>query len=95
MVSVPNNWTNYFQPLDLTVNKSSKDFLRDEAQTWYSNEIAKQMSEGKRTDQIKVDVRLSVVKPLHGLDYQILQLRPEPPRNNHQWLEKVWYYRKS
>ena len=26
MVAVPNNWTNYFQPLDLTVNKSSKDF---------------------------------------------------------------------
>ena len=24
------------------------------------------MSEGKRTDQIKVDVRLSVVKPLHA-----------------------------
>lgn len=66
MVAVPNNWTNYFQPLDLTVNKSSKDFLRDEAQAWYSNEIAKQMSEGKRTDQIKVDVRLSVVKPLHA-----------------------------
>ena len=28
MVSGPNNWTNYFQPLDLSVNKSSKDFLR-------------------------------------------------------------------
>ena len=33
MVPAPNNWTNYFQPLDLTVNKSSKDFLRQEAQS--------------------------------------------------------------
>ena len=66
MVAVPNNWTNYFQPLDLTVNKSSKDFLRNEAQSWYSQEIVKQMEAGKRSDQIKVDVRISVVKPLHA-----------------------------
>ena len=44
MVSVPNNWTNYFQPLDHTVNNSSKYFLRKEAQSWYSQEIVKQQS---------------------------------------------------
>ena len=66
MVPVPNNWTNYFQPLDLTVNKSSKDFLRKQAQSWYSQEIVKQMEAGKRSDEIKVDVRVSVVKPLHA-----------------------------
>ena len=66
MVSVPNNWTNYFQPLDLTVNKSSKDFLRKETEGWYSQEIVKQMEAEKRSDQIKVDVRVSVVKPLHA-----------------------------
>ena len=66
MFSVPNNWTNYFQPLDLTVNKSSKDFVRKEAQSWYSLEIVKQMEAGKRSDQIKVDVCVSVVKPLHA-----------------------------
>jgi len=66
MVPVPNNWTNYFQPLDLTVNKSSKDFLRQEAQSWYSKEISKQMEAGKRPDEIKVDVRISIMKPLHA-----------------------------
>ena len=65
MVSVPNNSTNCFQRLDLTVNKSSKDFLRKEAQSWYSQEIVKQMEAGKLSDQIKVDVCVSVVKPLH------------------------------
>ena len=64
MVHVPNNWTNYFQSLDLTVNKRSKDFLCQEAQSWYSQEIVKQMEAGKRSDKIKVDVRISVVKPL-------------------------------
>ena len=66
MVPVPNNSTNYFQPLDLTVNKSSKDFLRQEARSWYSQEIVKQMEAGKRHDEIKVEVRISVVKPLHA-----------------------------
>ena len=33
IVPVPNNCANYFQPLDLTVNKSSKDFLLQEAQS--------------------------------------------------------------
>ena len=32
MVSVPNNWTGYYQTLDLTVNKSYKDFLWQGAQ---------------------------------------------------------------
>ena len=33
MIPVPNNWTSYFQPLDISVNKPCKDFLRNEAQT--------------------------------------------------------------
>ena len=37
MIAVPNNWTNYFQPLDISVNKLCKDFLRNEAQTWFSS----------------------------------------------------------
>ena len=66
MVPVPNNWTNYSQPLDLTVNKGSKDFLRNEAENWYSQEIMKQMQVGKLSNQIKVNIRISVFKPLHA-----------------------------
>ena len=66
MVAVPNCWTSEFQPLDLSVNKSCKDFLRQEAQTWYSEKLMKQMNQGKRSHKIKVDVRLSVVKPLYA-----------------------------
>ena len=32
MVLVPSNWTNYFQFLGLTVKKSTKDFLQEQAQ---------------------------------------------------------------
>ena len=66
MFSVPNNWTNYFQRLNLIVNKNSKDFVCKEAQSRYSQEIIKQMEARKPSNQIKVDVRVSVVKPLHA-----------------------------
>ena len=47
MIPVPNDWTSYFQPRDISVNKPCKDFLRNEAQTWYSNEIVQQIKKGK------------------------------------------------
>ena len=43
MTPGPANMTNVFQPLDLTVNRSCKSFLRNHSQDWYSNEIRKQM----------------------------------------------------
>jgi len=39
MVPVPRNMTNYFQQLDLTVNRSCKSFLRDKAQSWYAEQV--------------------------------------------------------
>ena len=39
MVSIPNNMTSYFQALDFTVNRSCKSFLRNKAQTWYSEQV--------------------------------------------------------
>ena len=58
--------TNVFQPLDLTVNRSCKSFLRNHSHDWYSNEIRKQMEKGLASHEIKVDVRISVLKPLHA-----------------------------
>lgn len=66
MCAVPSNMTNVYQPLDLSVNRSCKSYLRREAQCWYSKEIEKQVKEGKQSHEIKVDTRVSVVKPLHA-----------------------------
>ena len=66
MIPVPNNWTSYFQPLDISVNKPCKDFLRNEAQTWYSNEIVQQIKKGKLPHEVKVGTQLTVVKQLHA-----------------------------
>ena len=56
----------YFQPIDLTVNKNYIDFLRQQTQSWYSNEIVDQMQKGKKPHEIKVDVRISIMKPLNA-----------------------------
>ena len=43
-----------------------KAFLCQEVQSWHSKDIVKQTEVENRFDKIIVDVRVSVVKPLHG-----------------------------
>ena len=58
---VPGNCTDRLQPLDVSVNKSAKDFLREKFQTWYSDQVCSNLDDGKDTG---VDLKMSVVKPL-------------------------------
>ena len=85
MVSVPNNWTSYFQPFDISVNKPCKDFIRNEAQTWYSAKIVEQLNAGKLSHQVKVKTQISIVKPLHAKWvtkwYDYVRSNPEIVRN--------------
>ena len=66
MCDVPNNMTHVFQPLDRSVNRSCKSFLRREAYAWCTKQIEKPVKEGKQDHEIKVDTRISVIKPLHA-----------------------------
>jgi hypothetical protein len=63
-VLVPSNCTDLLQPLDLSVNKPLKDHLRSCFQSWYSEQVSKQLEGGKEPEDIKVDTKLTVVKPL-------------------------------
>ena len=61
MTLIPPNCTDRLQPLDLSVNKAAKDFLRDQFREWYAKQVCMQLQEG----EIKtVDLRLSLLKPL-------------------------------
>ena len=53
---VPGNLTHKFQPLDINVNGVAKGFLKDKFQTWYTNEIQKQMDNGKGVYEVNVDI---------------------------------------
>ena len=55
-----------FQPLDLTVNKFAKDFMKEKISTWFSRQISLGLENGVELDEIEVDYRLVVLKPLHA-----------------------------
>ena len=62
VVLIPANCTDRLQPLDLSINKAAKEFLRTEFKEWYAQELCSQLNEGKATEAI--DLKLSVIKPL-------------------------------
>ena len=55
------------RPLDISVNKAAKEFLRAKFQKWYAQEVCSQFQSGESTP---IDFRMSVVKPL-GLQWMI------------------------
>ena len=63
---IPNNMTNYYQPLDLTTNKWAKEFLNTKFLQWHSKQIQDALDSDKAIEDIEVKVLLSVMKPIHG-----------------------------
>ena len=61
---VPANCTDRLQPLDISVNKAAKEFLRGQFQEWYSKQICHQLQEGNESTPQPVDLRMSIIKPL-------------------------------
>ena len=59
VVMIPPNCTDRLQPLDLSVNKAAKDFLRGQFREWYAKQVCSQLD-----GQNAIDLRLSVLKPL-------------------------------
>ena len=66
-VYVPANMTHFFQPLDLTVDGCAKQRMRKEFVTYCSSAVKQQLDSGKQLEDIEVDFRLSVLKPLHEI----------------------------
>ena len=62
VVKIPANCTDRLQPMDLSVNKAVKDFMRNKFVEWYSMEVMDQLK-GDET-YAKVDFKLSTMKPL-------------------------------
>ena len=62
VVIIPASCTDRLQPLDLSINKAAKEFLRGKFQEWYAMQIFNQL-QGK-VEKKPVDLRLSKVKPM-------------------------------
>ena len=63
---VSNNHTNLFQLLDISVNKIAKSFISDKYQEWYAAEVTSQLGKGIDLYNIKVDVKLTTLKPINA-----------------------------
>ena len=73
-VLVPANCTDRLQPLDLSVNKPAKDFMKAKFQDWYGSIVYKQLEDRCES----VDLRLSTMKPLSAqCMYEYFQVHPE------------------
>ena len=59
---IPPNCTDRLQPLDLSINKAAKDFLRGKFREWYALQVCSQIK--GETETKPVDLRLSIIKPL-------------------------------
>ena len=65
-VKVPNNMTQLFQPLDLTVNGHCKSFMKKQCAEWFSKQFNNQLSLGKKAEEIEIKFPLTTIKPIHA-----------------------------
>ena len=63
---VPPNLARKFPSLEINVNRVAKSFFKSRFQMWYSDEITKQMNEGKGIYAVDVNTCLSRMKAIHA-----------------------------
>lgn len=66
-VYVPSNCTSKLQTMDLSVQKTVKDHLRDQFETWYAEKVASILQAG---DDIEINLGMSLLKLLSCLTQQ-------------------------
>ena len=84
---VPANCTDCLQPLDVSVNKAVKAFLRNQFQDWYATCMCQEMRlrSDEKQSLVPVDLKKSIMKPL-GVQwmlnvYKYMTSRPDIVKN--------------
>ena len=65
-VFVPAGCTRELQPLNVSVNEEFKAAIKANFSRWYANEVKEELDQGINIQDLKVDLKASVVKPLHA-----------------------------
>ena len=65
IVKLPQNCTDRLQPMDLSINKAAKDFLKRKFSEWYSQQVAAQLHDDDDCDDLQVrpvDLNMAAMK---------------------------------
>ena len=93
IVLVPHNMMNYFQSLDLTVNRSCKSLLHDKVEIWYAEQVQAQISKGIAPESVSVDLKISILKPVHAklvTQYYSHIRTDEEGGYREKWMAQIW-----
>ena len=63
---VPASCTGELQPLNVAGNDEFKRKIQNFFINWYSDELSKGMKLGKAASDVKIDIKLSTIKPIHA-----------------------------
>ena len=66
VINVPANMIKYYQPLDLTVNREARRFLKRKFVDWYSSQVPNQLQEGKSLESVQVPQKVLIINPIHA-----------------------------
>lgn len=65
-VNVPANMTNYYQPLNLTVNSYAKWYMKNKFNSWYSKRVKQQLDNAVNLKDVNFKLQLTTIKPIHA-----------------------------
>jgi hypothetical protein len=65
-IFVSASYTGELQPLDVAGNDKFKRKIKNSFIKWYSDELSKGMKLGKAASDVKIDIKLSNIKPIHA-----------------------------
>ena len=63
---MPAGCTGELQPLDLSVNEDFKLLMKGSFSRWYADKVKKALNQDVTLQDLKVDLRASLIKPLHA-----------------------------
>ena len=84
---VPAACSDQLQPLDILPNRVFKRTMKQCFEDWYAEETATQIKKGVAIGDINIDLRLSVVKPLHA---KWLLKSVDKLRNSEELVKTAW-----